>query len=198
MPLDSLVGPLAAFLAPAGPPLVPTPQYHGEGLFRTSVHLGLRQVQDDFEPAEEHSVFGLVLDVREAGRSEGFEVGLLRSSGDGRIQVGAGELEAESVIWELFVGARWSFDPWSGPLRPHLGVGGSLLYAEFDVSGLGGSDSNSGWAVGVYGGGGIEWRFSDDWAVGLDLRLLYSTPATLQEEAPLDYVQAALTLSWAW
>lgn len=202
MPLDSFVAPLAAFLAPTGPlapaaPLAPA-QYHAQGVVRTVLHAGFRTLDDDFDPAEEQTVLGISMDVRGAGGNGSFEAGYFYSSGDGDTRAGANSIDVESLVHEVWMGGRWAFDPWDSPIRPYAGAGLSILRAEFSTEGLGGSDSNSGWAAGVYGHGGVEWDFGGGWAVGLDLRVLYSTPAALQEEVPLDYVQAGLTLSWTW
>jgi hypothetical protein len=198
MLLDSFVAPLASFLAAPGPVPVPVPQFHALGEVRTSLYYGQRLMSSDFEPADEHDLFGIAMDVHEPGSIGSFELGYFYSSGDGKAPVGANTIDVESVVHEVWVGGRWTFDPWDGALHPYVGVGLSILHAEFETKGLGGSDSNEGWAVGAYGHGGIDVGFADGWSVGLDLRALVSTPATLQEETPLDYVQAAVTLSWTW
>lgn len=198
MPLDSFVAPLAAFLAPASPLAPPPVQYHGEGVVHTRLFAGFRSLRDDFAPADEPYMFGIGLDINETGRRAGFEAGYFYSHADDDTEVGANSLDVESTIHEVWAGGRWSFDPWDGPIEPYLGVGGSILYAEFKTSGLGDSDANTGWAVGVYGHGGVDWVFTEGWSIGIDLRALVSTQATLQREVPLDYLQAALTLSWSW
>jgi hypothetical protein len=143
-------------------------------------------------------VFGLALDVRELGGRASFEAGYFYSKGDGDAPSGANTIDVESIAHELWVGGRWSFDPWESRLQPYLGIGLSVLRAEYSTEGLGVMSRDTGWALGAYGHGGLAWEFGDGWAVGLDLRMLYSTPAPLQREVPLDYMQAAFTLSWAW
>jgi hypothetical protein len=198
MPLDTLVAPLAAFLAPAAPPLAPTPQFHGAVEVRTSVLFGVSRLDDDFEPAEEHTLLGLVFDAREPGRTIGFEFGYLQTFGDGTASIGANTAKADACVHELFFGARWTFDPFDGPVRPYLGTGVSVLRGEFEAEALGLSNGESGWAWGLYGHGGLEWNFTTGWAVGVDLRTLLTTKASLQEQVPLDAWQAALTLTWSW
>ncbi len=198
MPLDSLVAPLAAFLAPATPLPPPVPQFHGRGEMRTTLYAGPRWMDDDFAPAEDHLLLGIALDVREPGGRASFEAGYFYSTGDGDSSIGANTVKVDSLVHELWMGGRWTFDPWESPLRPYVGVGFSLLKAEYSTESLGLEDSNSGWALGVYGHGGLAWEFGGGWAAGIDLRTLYSTPATLQREVPLDYLQAAFTVSWAW
>lgn len=205
MLLDSLVAPLASFLAQPGlapapvlPPVSPVPQFHALGEVRTSLYFGLRLLDDDFEPADEHTLLGIAMDVHEVDSRTSFELGYFRSIGDGSQRFGANSIDVDSCVHELWVGGRWTYDPWDGPLKPYVGVGLSLLRAEYETKGLGESDSNKGWAAGIYGHGGIEWEFTEGWSVGLDLRTLFSTPAKLQREVPLDYYQAALTLNWAW
>lgn len=199
MPLDSLVAPLAAFLAPASPLALPAaPQFHAQGIVRTIVWAGTRSLDSDFEPADEHTVLGISIDVRGAEGRASFETGYYYSYGDGSERVGVNSVDVDSHVHELWMGGRWTFDPWDGPLQPYVGVGLSLLRAEYQTDGLGGSSSNSGWAYGVYGHGGLDFRFGDGWGVGIDLRTLYSTPASLQEDVPLDYLQATVALSWTW
>jgi len=199
MPLDSLVAPLAAFLAPASPlpPIAPL-QFHSRGEVRTTLYAGVRLLGDDFEPAEENLLLGIALDVRESGDRASFEAGYFYSFGDGSAPSGANTIDVESCVHELWVGGRWTYDPFDSRLQPYVGIGLSVLRAEYQTAGLGLSSRDTGWAAGVYGHGGIAWEFGGGWAVGLDLRALYSTPATLQREVPLDYMQAAFTLSWAW
>jgi len=198
MLLDSLVAPLASFLAQPGLAPTPAPQFHALGEVRTSLYFGLRLLDDDFEPADEQTLLGIAMDVHEVDSMTSFEVGYFRSIGDGKQTIGANSIDVDSCVHELWVGARWTYDPWSGSLKPYVGVGLSVLRAEYETEGLGESDSNKGWAVGAYAHGGIEWEFTDGWSVGLDLRTLYSTPAKLQREVPLDYYQAAFTLNWTW
>jgi hypothetical protein len=196
MPLDSLVGPLAAFLAPPAP--APATQFHGAGEVHTSIYAGLRLLSDEFEPAEEPLLLGIAFDVHEPGDRASFEAGYFLSLGDGDARIGATNVEVESRIHEIWMGGRWNFDPWEGPLRPYVGVGFSALNAKYETKALGQTSSNDGWAFGAYAHGGIEWRLGGGWAVGLDMRGLVSTPATLQEEVPLDYWQGALTFGWTW
>jgi opacity protein-like surface antigen len=198
MPLDSLVAPLAAFLAPTSPLPPPPVQFHGEGVVHTTIYAGVRRMRDDFEPADEPWTLGIALDIREPGRQESLEFGYFYSEADDDTRVGTNTLDVDNTVHELWAGGRWAFDPWGGSLQPYLGIGGSVLYAKFKSSGIGGEDSNSGWAVGLYGHGGLDWKFADGWSVGLDLRALVTTQAKLQREVPLDSLQAALTLTWAW
>lgn len=198
MVFESLVAPLAAFLGPSAPLPAPAPQFHGEGIVRTTIYAGSRWLNSDFAPAEDQLVFGIDIDVREPAGKTGFEAGYFRSFADGNTSVGAGSVDVESLVHEFWGGARWSFDPWFGRARPYVGTGMSLLYATYDVDGFGGSTHGSGWALGLYGHAGLEWAFSSGWAVGVDLRTLVSTGTDLQASVELDYTQAALTLSWGW
>ena len=198
MPLDSLAAPLAAFLAPAGP-LAPAPaQFHGAGEARTTIYAGVHWLRDEFDPAQDQTILGIALDVREPGGRASFEAGYFRSFGDGSTRIGATSVDVDSCVHELWVGGRWSFDPWDNRFHPYVGGGLSAMYAEYETQVPGAHDSDTGWAIGAYGHGGIEWDLGGGWAVGLDLRMLVSTSATLQEKVPLDYVQPALTLSWTW
>jgi len=198
MLLDSLVAPLATFLAQPGLAPAPAPQFHGLGEVRTSLYFGLRLLDDDFEPADEQTLLGLAIDVHEVDSISSFELGYFRSFGDGSSDFGANSVDVDACVHELWGGGRWTYDPWAGSLHPYVGVGLSVLRAEYETEGIGGSSSNKGWAAGVYGHGGIEWTIAERWSVGLDLRALFSTPAKLQREVPLDYYQAAFTVSWNW
>ncbi len=198
MLLESLVAPLATFLAPASPLAPPPVQFHGAGVVHTTVYVGGRDMKAEFEPADQPFTFGIALDIHEPGRSTSFEAGYFYSSDDASTRFGANSVDISTTVHELWAGGRWAFDPWDGPLRPYVGLGGSLLRAKFETSGGGGSDSNSGTAIGIYAHGGLEFEFGGGWSAGIDLRGLYSTEAKLQQSTPLDYVQAALTLSYAW
>lgn len=199
MLVDSLVSPLAAFLAPASPIApAPAPQFHGQGEVRTTIHVGSRWLDDDFEPAEEQLVLGVSLDVREPAARVGFEAGYFYSIGDGSTRVDGARIEADSCIHELWMGGRWNFDPFDGPVRPYVGVGASVLNAEFETKTAGDSDANDGWAFGLYGHAGVAFELGSGWSVGLDLRTLYTTKATLQRDVALDNLQGAIGLSWTW
>jgi hypothetical protein len=202
MVFESLVAPLAAFLGPPAPPLAPllapVPQFYGQGVVRTTLYAGIHGLNSDFDPADDQKILGIDIDVREPAGTTGFEAGYFRSFGDGSANVGAGSVDVESCVNEFWCGARWTFEPWLGHVRPYVGMGGSFLYGTFDTDGFGGSTHGSGWALGVYGHGGLEWNFSGGWAVGLDLRALVSTDTDLQASVSFDYTQAAFTVSWAW
>ncbi len=198
MPLDSIVGPLAAFLAPTSPMAPPPVQFHGEGVVHTTLYAGVRSLKDDFAPADEPLLFGIGIDVHEPGRNASFEAGYFYSTDEESTRVAGNSIDVSSTIHELWAGGRWSFDPWSGPVQPYVGLGGSLLRAKYEAKGLGNTNENTGWAIGLYAHGGVDIGLGGGWSVGLDLRGLVSTSAKLQEEVPLDYVQAAATLSWAW
>jgi len=191
---------LAAPLAPEPALAHPlAPQFHGVGVVRTILSFGVARLGDEFEPADEPLVFGLGVDVREPAAELGFETGLFYNLDDADQDVpGAGTLAVETEVWEIYLGGGWTFDPWLSRLKPHAGVGLSALYARFDASGLGGSSHESGWAFGLYGHVGLDWDFGGGWSVGIDVRGLVSTEASLQEDVPLDYVHGVVTLGWAW
>jgi opacity protein-like surface antigen len=198
MVIAPLVAPLLAPLASA-PPAFPLPQFHGEGRVQTSLWLGLRDLSSDFDPASGHTVLGIDVHVHEPASRAGLELGYFYSWGDGSESVsGGGSLDVTSSLHEFWAGGRWQFDPWESSLKPYVGVGFSLLYVDYETSGLGASNHADDWAFGVYGHAGLSWEFAPGWSLDLDVRTLYSTKADLQDSTSLDYLQAGLVLGWAW
>jgi len=119
MLLDSLVAPLATFLAQPGLAPAPAPQFHALGEVRTSLYFGLRLLDDDFEPADEQTLLGIAIDVHEVDSISSFELGYFRSFGDGSSDFGANSVDVDACVHEIWGGGRWTYDPWAGSLHPY-------------------------------------------------------------------------------
>jgi hypothetical protein len=130
--------------------------------------------EDDWEPIEEQTEFGLRLDFKQEGWpvsvaidylvSSDDDTGLYYISGYGTV---AATLDGETS--ELCLGVRkiWDHHP---TMRPFIGGGLALISAELEASALGVSVSEDDDAIGIWIGGGVYWTLAEHFNIGFDLR----------------------------
>ena len=124
-----------------------------------NVFLGAKALEDEWEPAEEQSEFGIEFDFKQDGWPVSIAIDYLSGSGDGTL----GGIEFESETSELNLGVRKIWDT-SPRVRPFIGGGIAFITGEF--SGLGLSEEDD--AVGAWIGGGVYWTLGEHFNLGLE------------------------------
>ena len=97
---------------------------------------------------------------------------------------------------EFSAGIRNTWEPGRNRPHPYLGVGGTLLAANFQEPGYDESDGS----IGVYAHAGITLPLSPGLDLGLDYRIVRGTEADLPGfvESDYDYDRLALVLGWSF
>ena len=132
---------------------------------RISMYVGQRNLdEDDWDPVEEQTMFGLEYAHETYGSAVGFEVGIMGSKDDDHV----GGVDVEGKTAELYGGIRKTFG--EDVVRPYLGAGLSVIKAKAEV----GSQDDDDSAAAVYAHGGIAFFMSESFFIGLDLRFLFS------------------------
>lgn len=168
-----------------------TAQFDADADVRFHLLFGLSDLDADFAPADEHTVVGIGITVRDKYSVLGFEAAYGYSWGEGH----EGGVRIDSEIHEFTAGARWTFEPFGPALLPYVSLGGAVSFANQDIEGEGGE---SDYAFGIYARAGLRLEFGEGWSVGVDVRALEAEGAKLQTTLGMDQVQAALTVGWAW
>jgi hypothetical protein len=155
-----------------------------------ALYLGQRNLdEDDWEPVEEQPMFGIEYAREPYNSAVGFEIGIMGSSDDDEV----GGIDFEGRTGELYGGIKKTFG--EDVVRPHLGMGLSVINAEGEVAGFDDDDS----AIGVYAHGGIAFFPSESFFVGLDLRILYGGDLELGgSDVEPNYGQLALILGFGF
>lgn len=128
--------------------------------------LGTKQLdKDDWEPLEEQSEFGVMVDFKKTNWPVSIAIDFLSSSDDTTIS----GINLEGKTTEFAFGVRKIFDT-SSNIRPFIGGGLANISAEMSAQ-LGGvsvSDDDS--TMGFWLCGGIYWTFAESFNLGLHLR----------------------------
>jgi outer membrane protein W len=138
---------------------------------------GIKVLNDnDWDPADEQTAFGLQFDIQPEDWPFHFTTGLItaESSSEETNVSGIGNVTAESQTTEIMAGIKKYFS--NDELRPFLGVGLTVIRGELETTTPLGSDSDSGTGVGPWVSLGALYMISD-W-LGLGGQVLYSTAET--------------------
>jgi opacity protein-like surface antigen len=187
-------------VAPAAAVAVPEPteaaapvraQDGDESFQQIALHVGLRKLDDDWEPIEEQLAFGLDYAKQNAGAMVGFEGGVSYSADDDDIS--GTNLDIEAELWELYLGAHKSFFD-VGPMRPYVGAGLSYLMADVEVSGGGASADEDDDSFGFYVRGGVGVDLSENLEIGADVRATFMDELDFGVDVDSDYLQGSVFL----
>ena len=139
-----------------------------------NVFLGAKALdEDDWEPVEDQSEFGIKLDLRSKDWPVNIAIDYLASKSDEESvllfdpDLGTVELELEGETSELNLGVRkiWDHFPY---VRPFIGGGLSFITAEAKGSALGVTISDDDSGVGIWIDGGVYWTLADHFNIGLE------------------------------
>ncbi len=123
--------------------------------------LGAKALEDEWDPAEEQTEFGIEVDFRQQSWPVSIAIDLLVAAGEDDF-FGA---NIESRTSELNIGVRKIWDK-SPQVRPFIGGGVSFISGEFKAFGFSEDDS----AMGFWIGGGVYWTLSQHFNLGLELK----------------------------
>lgn len=126
--------------------------------------LGAKALEDEWEPTEEQTEFGVEIDFRQKDWPVNIAIDISGASGEGSI----GIFDYESRTSELNIGVRKIWDK-SPQVRPFIGGGISFISGEFEWSSLGTSEDDS--AMGFWVGGGVYWALTEHFNLGLELKV---------------------------
>lgn len=155
---------------------------------RLSFYLGQRNLdEDDYDPVDEQTVFGMEYARELEDSPVGFEAGLVASGDSGHL---SGGVDVEGTTGEIYGGLRKSFG--KGRLRPFAGVG--IAYINSEVRLFGGPDVDDS-SLAAYAHAGLAFDATQHFYFGLDLRFLFGSDLELAGiDTDADYGQLALVL----
>ena len=147
----------------------------------------------DWKPVESQSEFGILIDFKKDSWPVSVAVDLLTSEDTGTF---AGvKVKGETTEFDLGVRKIWDQ---SAKVRPHIGGGLAFVSAEGQVSIFGLSGSADGDGVGFWVGGGIYWRLSDSFNLGVDVRVSQAEFDVLGESIEAGGTHIGLVVGYHW
>lgn len=133
-----------------------------------------RRSYGDLEPVEDQTPVGLAYLMERPGDDFGWEIGGTFATEDGTQSGTGGDEKVSADVYELYAALRRTFDT-SGPLRPYLGLGLTLIQVDARISGASGSRSDSDLTTGAFLRGGLRVDFGPRVHVALDARRAFWT-----------------------
>ncbi len=171
----------------------------GADLSSLNVLLGRRQLdEDDWAPIDEPGVLGLEYANERAGSAVGFEIGFsLAAAEEDEFVSGIGNVEFTNSFFEIYGGMRKTFFVDAG-VRPYIGAGLAVISAALEAESGGASVDDDETTFGGYAHGGVEFRITDNFRLGLDLRAVFGTDLELFDvSGDADYTQLALVAGFS-
>lgn len=199
-PARALRRALLAGLALAAGCAVPGPPPGSEKVepLRREVALiaGQNALDDDWEPNEDQILLGVDFAWRPPGAWVDVEAGFHVSWDNSDVDVGGTRFQADSSIYEFFLGVRRVFPIESLRLRPYLGAGASVLLADYESERNGSFVSDDEVALGGYAKAGLLVQLTADTSVGLEVRGLTAGDIEVEgADVDLDALQLAFVFS---
>jgi opacity protein-like surface antigen len=156
--------------------------------------LGTKQLdKDDWEPLEEQSEFGVMVDFKKTNWPVSIAIDFLTSSDETTIS----GITIEGKTSEFAFGVRKIFAT-SGNFRPF--IGGGLANISAELSGKSGwasvSDDDS--AMGFWLCGGIYWTFAESFNLGLQLRYSDAEVTLYNIDGEAGGTHTGLLLGYHW
>lgn len=168
---------------------VPAPPHTRDN--RVALYLGERSLdEDDYEPVEDQTTFGLEFVHEGYDSVVGVEVGLMGSSDEATVL----GFDVEGRTNELYVGVHKSFG--TAVVKPYVGAGVAYIHSKVEVSGAGSDDDSS---PAFYAHAGLTIDVTEGFFLGLDARTLFGSNMTIAGvDTDANYTQFALVLGWAF
>ncbi len=156
--------------------------------------LGLRSLDNDFEPVEDQTAIGGTFDWSVSDWPINLEAGLHYSTEDDEIS--GTDIDVEVSILELNFGVNKTWDVGGGKnIHPFVGGGLTLFTATVEVEG----DDEDDTSLGLYGHGGIFWRLGESFNIGVEGRIVRGAEVDFGDESSDgEYFQTSLILGWGW
>lgn len=155
--------------------------------------------KEDWEPVEDHTEFGILIDFKKETWPVSIAIDLLQSEADdtmvdplfGLVASGNGETT------ELNFGVRKIWDQ-NAKARPYIGGGLALISAEASAQVFGISVSEDDDAEGLWINGGVYWTLGESFNIGLDLRYSQAEVTLVGFDAEAGGAHAGLVLGFHW
>ena len=197
--LASCTSPRQASVPPArvqgaGTPEKPAAGYDAPPMYvnRSALLVGHRGLEKDtWAPLENQRMAAIEISRLNARTGTGFEFGMSGSQDSETV----GIRELEMFLLEFSAGFRVQMT--EARLRPFVGLGGAVTYADVDLDSSFGSDSESGLALGGYVHGGIHFEIVRDMDLVLEVRQRVGQDVDLNgSELDLDYLTIAVGVAF--
>lgn len=163
---------------------------------RVVLYVGQRRLdKDDYEPVEEQLTVGIEFSQERPGNAFGWEIGIAGSGDEAEI----GPIDFSVATGEIYVGARKTFG--TSRVRPYIGAGLSVIYAEARVEGglPEQNETEDDVSAAIYAHGGLTVDLSSSFFLGLDLRGLFGSDLEFSGlSTDADYGQLAFVLGWSF
>jgi len=190
---------LVANVALAAPP----PDWTGN----VNLAFGSKLMADDWEPVDDHTSFGFLVDFRRPEWPLHVAVDLLFSWDDEDETVfvpgpGVVTLDVKGSTTELDLGVRklWEGFAHVNGLTPYVGGGLAVVWAKQEAEGPGVDVDEEGIGVGLWAGGGAYFTLAEHFNLGVDLRYSHTTNVDLigDENANAGGLRASLLAGYHW
>lgn len=203
-PKPILLALLPLFASCAAAPLAGPAQYFAQYQTKLMLDVGRRNADSAFEPVDDQTAFGVELDIRQPNARTGLELGLFRSTEEKSKDFGGTRVDYTGHMTELSVGGRWYNEKGYANAHPYACAGASLLFPSWkEHNSAGGSRDDTGWAVGPYLRGGVEWMLGNHLSLALDYRIVILSNIVHgidlgDSPADANYQQLGLVVGWAF
>jgi hypothetical protein len=187
--------------APASPQESPAspPASVDSGVSSLNLLFGMRRLdEDDWEPVDELGVFGLEYANERPNAALGFEFGLsIAAAEEDEFVTGLGDVEFTNRALEIYGGLRKTFFA-DAAVRPYLGAGVTAIGVEVEGESGGVSADDDDSTFGGYAHGGLEFRITNSFRLGVDARAVFGTDVDLfGASGDVDYEQLALVAGFS-
>ena len=168
--------------------------------FHLTLMLGERALdEDEWEPFDSPTVYGVELDETSPTSGNGIEAGVFYTNDeDDDAAIGiAGDVEV--TTYEFYGGVRHTFRPGQGGLHPFVSAGIEANHGRAKLSAPGFKDSDGNLVVGAYARAGLLWDVTDQVRLGLDYRYFVGEDLELFDaDLRTDYSQVTFSLGFAF
>jgi len=167
--------------------------------------LGSKMLNDDWEPVDEQTSFGLMLDARRAHWPLNLAADLFLSWDDDEETVfipgtGVVSVDVKGKTTELNLGVRklWEGFAYVNGLTPYVGAGVAAVWAEQEVDGPNVDEEEDGIGVGLWAGGGAYFTLVEHFNLGVDVRYSHTTDVDLFEDVNAGGFRASFLAGYHW
>jgi hypothetical protein len=160
--------------------------------------VGFRQFDaDQWEPTDTHGMLGGLIDFSYWDFPLHVELGLLGSGDSGNIGFGGDFAEVEQRVFNFSAGVLMIPD--YGVVRPYFGGGLSTATLRAEIEDQDGRFRDDDSSAGVYIAGGVLWRLTPTFDLGIDGRYLGGTQMRIfGQDVDVDSYSLALRVGYGW
>jgi opacity protein-like surface antigen len=151
--------------------------------------------EDDWEPFDSPTVYGVEFDESSPGSGNGFEAGFFYTTDEDDDVAG----KVEVKTYEFYGGVRHTFRPGQGGLHPFVSAGLDLEHGRIKVTAPGVSEADGDLVVGAYARAGLLWDITERVRLGVDYRYLFAQDFNIfDSNLNSDYDQVTFSLGFAF